>query len=166
MHVVIATAGALPPTPVAEFVESVWRPSFQVSVMSAIQVPLDFLEDLELDDWSPLFPGEEQPKTKSDAVALYVSERGTKLAEPIIAALNARGIEASPIYVSGTDAADAIVATADKVGADLIIMGATKKLFAESSWTSISAQVVDRTRIPTLVIPTARADQDLDETGN
>ncbi len=166
MHVVIATAGALPPTPVAEFVESVWRPAFRVSVMSAIQVPLDFLEDLELDDWSPLFPGEETPKTKSDAVALYVQERGTKLAEPIIAALGARGIDASPIYVSGEDAADAIVETAETVGADLIVMGATKKLFAESSWTSISAQVVDRTRIPTLVIPSARADQDPDDTGD
>lgn len=166
MHVVIATAGALPPAPVADFVESVWRPSFRVSVMTAVQVPLDFLADLELDDWSPLFPGEEQPATKSDAVALYVSERGTKLAEPIIAALGSRGIDAAPIFVSGDDAADAIVATAEEVGADLIIMGATKKLFSESSWTSISAQVVDRTRIPTLVIPSARVDQDLDDSGD
>lgn len=166
MHVVIATAGALPPAPVADFVESVWRPSFRVSVMTAVQVPLDFLADLELDDWSPLFPGEVQPTTKSDAVALYVSERGTKLAEPIIAALGSRGIDAAPIFVSGDDAADAIVATAEELGADLIIMGATKKLFSESSWTSISAQVVDRTRIPTLVIPSARVDQDLDDSGN
>ncbi len=166
MHVVIATAGALPPTPVAEFVESVWRSSFRVSVMCAIQVPLDFLDDLETDDWSPLFPGEEQPATKADAVNLYVNERGAKLAEPIIAALASRGINASPIFVSGQDAADAIVATAEEVGADLIIMGATKKLFSESSWTSISAQVVDRTRIPTLVIPSARGDQDPDASGD
>ncbi|NND83544.1 MAG: universal stress protein [Acidimicrobiia bacterium] len=164
MHVVIATAGALPPGPVADFVASIWQESFRVSVMTAIQVPRDFLDDLDTDDWSPL--GDEEPATRDDAVATYIAERGARLAEPILAGLDARGISASPVYVDGSDPADAIVATAEHLGANLIVMGATKKLFEESSWTSISAQVVDRTRIPTLVIPGARADQDPDDTGD
>lgn len=166
MHVVIATAGALPPGPVAAFLESIWRDTFRVSVMTAIQVPRDFLEDLEKDDWSPLFPGEDEPASKDDAVARYIGERGARLAEPILAALGARGIAADPVYVDGSDPADAIVATADHLDADLIVMGATKKLFEESSWTSISAQVVDRSRIPTLVVPGARAELDPDNDGD
>ena len=58
------------------------------------------------------------------------------------------------------------MATADHLDADLIVMGATKKLFEESSWTSISAQVVDRSRIPTLVVPGARAELDPDNDGD
>lgn len=166
MHVVIATAGALPPGSVAEFVESIWKDSFRVSVMTAIQVPREFLDDLGDDDWSPLFPGEEDPPSQDDAARRYIAERGARLAEPILAALGARGISAEPVYVDGSDPADAIVATAEQLGASLIVMGATKKLFEESSWTSISAQVVDRTRIPTLVVPGARADQDPDHTGD
>ncbi len=164
MHVVIATAGALPPGPVADFVGSIWQDSFRVSVMTAIQVPRDFLDDLESDDWSPLT--DDEPVSRDDAVSTYISERGARLAEPILAALDARGISATPVYVDGSDPADAIVATAEHLRANLIVMGATKKLFEESSWTSISAQVVDRTRIPTLVVPGARGDLDPDDTGD
>ena len=164
MHVVIATAGALPPGPVADFVASIWQDTFRVSVMTAIQVPRDFIDDLGDNDWSPLT--QDTPMSEEDAVAAYIAERGARLAQPILAALESRQITAAPVYVDGSDPADAIVATAERLGAHLIVMGATKKLFEESSWTSISAQVVDRTRIPTLVVPGARGEQDPDDSGD
>ncbi|MEX1281503.1 MAG: universal stress protein [Acidimicrobiia bacterium] len=166
MHVLIATAGALPPAPVADFLERVWRPGFKASVVTAIQVPREFLDELaeEAAEWSPLYPDDADDRSDdAEAVARYVTERGHKLAEPVVAALTARNIPTQPIFVDGSDAADAIVATAETIGASLIVMGATKRLFDEASWDSISARVVERARIPTLVVPGARADGETDE---
>ncbi len=163
MHVLIATAGALPPQPVADLLERIWRPGFKASVVTAIQVPREFLDELneEASEWSPLYPDADPARsTDGEAVAAYVTERGHRLAEPIISALAARSIPAQTVFVDGVDAADAIVATAETVGASLIVLGATKRLFAESAWDSISAKVVDRSRIPTVVVPSARQESD------
>lgn len=157
MHILIATAGALPPTSVAEFLESIWRPGFKVSVVTAVQVPREFLADAEESDWSPLFPDELQ-KDDSDVVTRYVTERGHRLAGPILASLEARGIGADPLYVDDHEPAAAIVQAATQIGAGLIIMGATKPLFDAATWSSISAQVVREARIPTLVMPGGRAE--------
>jgi nucleotide-binding universal stress UspA family protein len=152
MHILVATAGALPPTSVAEFLESIWRPGFRVSVVTAVQVPREFLADAEEADWSPLFPDEIQ-KDDSDVITRYVTERGHRLAGPILASLEARGIRADPLYVDDHEPAAAIVQAANQIGAGLIIMGATKPLFDAATWSSISAQVVREARIPTLVMP-------------
>lgn len=160
MHVLIATAGALPPAPVADFLERIWRPGFKASVVTAIQVPRDFLDTLaaEAAEWSPLFPDAPGDDRTGDdqAIAAYVTERGLRLAEPVLAAVTARGITAGAIFVDGSDPAEAIVSTAETIGASLIVMGATKRLFDDGSWDSISARVVERAAIPTLVVPGAR----------
>ena len=165
MHVLIATAGALPPGPVADFLERIWRPGFKASVVTAIQVPRDFLDTLaeESVEWSPLYPDEPNETTGDDAaIAAYVTERGHRLAEPVIAAVTARGIAAQAIYVDGSDAASAILSTADALGADLIVMGATKRLFDDGSWDSVSSRVVEMGQVPTVMVPGARPDPDED----
>lgn len=155
MHILVATAGALPPTSVAEFLESIWRPHFKVSIVTAVQVPLEFLEDSEGSGWNPLFP-DEDTQDVTDVVTKYVTERGQRLAGPILSALEARGIHAEPIYVDDNEPAAAIVHAAHRLNADLIIMGATKPLFDAVTWSSISAQAVREARIPTLVMPGTR----------
>ena len=155
MHILVATAGALSPTSVAEFLESIWRPHFTVCIVTAVQVPREFLEDAEETDWRPLFP-EENKQDVVEVVTKYVTERGRRLAGPILSALEARGIHAEPLYVDEIDPAAAIVDAAQRLNADLIIMGATKPLFDAATWSSISAQVVRAARIPTLVIPGTR----------
>lgn len=155
MHILVATAGALPPTSVADFLESIWRPGFKVSVVTAVQVPREFLEDAEEVNWSPLFPDEVQ-QDPSDVITKYVTERGHRLAGPILSALEARGIHAHPLYVDDHEPGAAIVEAAAQLGAGLIIMGATKPLFDAATWSSISAQVVQASRIPTLVMPGIR----------
>ncbi len=157
MHILVATAGALPPTSVAEFLESIWRPHFKVSIVTAVQVPREFLEDAEESDWSPLFP-DENKQDVADVVTKYVTERGRRLAGPILSALEARGIHAEPLYVDENEPAAAIVDAAHRLNAGLIIMGATKPLFDAATWSSISAQVVRAARIPTLVMPGGRVD--------
>ena len=68
MHVLIATAGALPPQPVADLLERIWRPGFKASVVTAIQVPREFLDELneEAAEWSPLYPDAESEEGDSE----------------------------------------------------------------------------------------------------
>ena len=46
-----------------------------------------------------------------------------------------------------------IIAAAEEMDADLLVMGATKHLFDESSWESVSTRVLRDSRLPVLVIP-------------
>ena len=92
--------------------------------------------------------------TEEDAlIARYVEERGHRLTDPLVAALRARGIDATVTYLEGEDPADTILAAAEELRADVIVLGATKHLFAE--WESVSARVLRDTRRPVLVIPTS-----------
>jgi nucleotide-binding universal stress UspA family protein len=40
----------------------------------------------------------------------------------------------------------------------MIIMGATRRLFTEQAWTSVSARVMDRVHCPLVLVPGARSD--------
>lgn len=126
-----------------------------VTVVSVIQAPREFLEALVTEEWRP-FDAEESPQpplTDDDEVQRYIDERGTRLVAPVIAALITRGIEPQTAFVEADDAAAAIVEVAERTGADVIIMGATRQLFTESAWTSISMQVTADSKLPVLLIP-------------
>ncbi len=153
MHVLIATAGALPPGPVADLTERMLADEGQVTVVTVIEVPRSFLDGLEAETWHPFDEDREASNQQAAIVERYVEERGRKLAEPVLAALRARGIEPHGIFVEGADRAAAICDTADQVEADLIMMGATRHLFGEGAWESISDEVMRRTRLPLLLVP-------------
>ncbi|MGH8874975.1 MAG: universal stress protein, partial [Acidimicrobiia bacterium] len=155
MHVLIATAGVLPPGPVAELVDQLLGEVDQVTVMTVIQVPRSFLDAMDeeerrsfLDD--DLMPSPEQAEAKA---ARYLEERGRRLVEPVVAALRGRGREAPALFVEGDDPAEAIIHTALGVGATLIMLGATRRLFDEASWRSVSAKVMEQTHCPLLLVP-------------
>ncbi len=57
-------------------------------------------------------------------------------------------------YVEGEDPASTILEAADRLGADVIVVGATKQLFDESQWESVSTRVIREARRPVLVDPT------------
>ena len=42
------------------------------------------------------------------------------------------------------------------MGADLIMMGATRRLFTEQAWTSISVRVMEKTQCPLILVPGSR----------
>ncbi|HKZ30388.1 MAG TPA: universal stress protein [Acidimicrobiia bacterium] len=152
VHILIATAGVLPTSPVADLIRQFLPEGGQVSVVTVIEVPRSFLDGLESDSWHPFSEDTERSDRASALVERYVEERGRKLAEPVMAALGSRGIEANPIFVEGTDRAAAICETAEQVEADLILMGATRRLFGEGAWESISGQVMQRTHLPLLLV--------------
>jgi nucleotide-binding universal stress UspA family protein len=98
------------------------------------------------------------------AVARYVAERGRRLTEPVVVALRSRGLTTAALYVEGSDPAGAIVDTANRIDAGLIVIGTTRPIFADGSWGSVSAEVMRNSRRPLLLVPGASRDtEDLTE---
>lgn len=150
----IATAGVLSPDPVAGFAERLVDPDGWVRVITVIEVPRSFLDDIRGEGWHPLTEANPSWSSEEDAlIARYVEERGHRLTDPLIAALKARGVQANVTYLEGEDPAETILTAADEMKADLVVLGATKHLF--SAWESVSARVLRDTRRPVLVIPAA-----------
>ncbi len=152
MRILIATAGVLSPDPVAQFVACL-AGGDPVSVITVIEVPRSFLDEIRSDAWHPLTAGSPGWSSQEDAViARYVEERGHRITEPLLNALRASGVDANVRYLEGEDPAETILAAAAEMGADLVILGATKHLFEE--WESVSARVLRDTSRPVLVVPT------------
>jgi nucleotide-binding universal stress UspA family protein len=157
VRILIATTGVLPAAPAAEFCGRLESEDGSVTIMTVVQVPRSFLEALD-DDVRRSFL-DDSPIGSTDAAAKaarYLEERGQKAVEPILAALRASGIEADVRFVEGDDPAEAIITTAEAVRAELVIMGATRRLFTEEAWRSVSARVMEKSHLPVLLVPGTR----------
>ena len=137
MRMLIATAGVLSPDPVAYFAERLVGSEGSVRVITVIEVPRSFLDQIRGEVWHPLSDSPSWSTEEDALIARYVEERGHRLTDPLLAALRARGIEATVTYLEGEDPADTILAAAEEMRADVVVLGATKHLFAE--WESVSA---------------------------
>ena len=154
MHILIATTGALSPGPVAEFAEKLTQGGGTVSVITVIEVPRSFLDTIRSEEWDPLGSGDDGWRSHEDAViARYVEERGRHIIDPVVAALRAAGIEPDARYLEGEDPAATIIAAVAEMDADLVILGATRQIFDESAWESVSARVMSESHRPVLVVP-------------
>ncbi len=148
----IATAGVLSPDPVARVAERLAGEDGDVIVITVIQVPRSFLETIRSEQWHPLSDATPEWTSEEDAmIARYVEERGHRLTEPMLSALRVRGMEPRVRYLEGEDPAERILVAAEELGAELIVIGATKELFEE--WESVSARVLRDTTLPVLVVP-------------
>lgn len=157
MHILVATAGALPPVAVADLVGSFNDPGTSVTVLTAVDVSHSFLEEVTNEGWHPFSDGEGDA---GGAVREYVTERGTRLAQPLLAALEAVRVPCNCVFVESDDAAQTILQQADELGADLIVMGATRPLFDRDSWESISIRVMLGSRVPVVMVPGAGRESD------
>lgn len=157
MRILIATTGVLPATPVADLCRLLVGDEPEVTVMTVVQVPRSFLEALDDDvrqsflDDSPNGNGSAEEKA-----ARYLEERGQRAVDPICAALLAEDIKCEIRFVEGDDPAEAIIETAADVGAEMVVMGATRRLFTEEAWRSVSARVMVNSHLPVLLVPGAR----------
>jgi nucleotide-binding universal stress UspA family protein len=162
MHVLIATAGVLEPEPVMRFVERLIDDQGRASVVTVIEVPRSFLDTIRSEQWHPL--EERTWISEEDAgIARYVEERGGRITEPVMAALRSRGFAAEAHYLEGEDPAAMIVEAAERLDADVVILGATRPLFDETAWESVSARVMREARRPVLVIPAAPRTEPLED---
>ncbi len=157
MRILIATTGVLPAVPVSELVTRLHDGSSDVTVMTVIRIPRTFLDSLDDDvRRSFLDDSSDDSATPEEKAGRYLEERGQKVVQPIVAALKADGIEAIIRFVDGDDPASAIIETAEAVDAQIVLMGATRRLFTEEAWRSVSARVIDTSHLPVLLVPGSR----------
>lgn len=121
--------------------------------MTVIEVPLSFLDDLDDGEWRPFDDDVDEETVREKLVRRYVEERGTRLVEPVVAALRAHGIDGNAILEEGDDAADVVVRVAEEQDADMIVMGSTRPIFDETVWSSVSVKVMQLSTIPLILVP-------------
>ncbi len=163
MRILVATTGVLPAGPVADFCKQLIGDTPDVTVMTVVQVPHSFLEALDdevrrsfLDD-APASSARAEEKA-----AAYLEERGRRAVDPICAALASVEIDCDIRFVEGDDAAEAIIKTAQDVKAEMVIMGATRRLFTEEAWKSVSARVMVNSHLPVLLVPGPRLEDTME----
>ncbi len=153
MHILIATAGALPASRVADLIATLAHEDTRVSVMTVIEVPLSFLDDLDDGEWRPFDDEHDEQDVRDRLARRYVEERGTRLAQPVVAALRTHGFEARTILEEGSDAAEVIVRVAEEKQVDFIVLGSTRPIFDETTWSSVSVKVMQQSSIPLVLVP-------------
>lgn len=160
MHILVATTGVLPPAPVADLCDQLLVGGGRVTVMTVVRVPRTFLEEMDEDERRSFLAAEDLDDLERAAAKAfaYLEERGRRLVEPVLSAFRARGHETDVEFVEGDDPAAAIIATANRIGASVIVMGATRRLFTEQAWTSVSARVMERTPCPLVLVPGSKPD--------
>ena len=149
MHVLIATSGVLNSEPVVEFTRHLLGQNGRVTLITVIEVPRGFLEDLHASDGRPLSSDE----GREEAVARYLEERGRKAVEPVRIALESARITSDVRFVEGEDPAAGIAQAADMLDADVVIVGATRPIFNRDAWESVSARVMLESGRTVLVVP-------------
>lgn len=153
MHVLIATTGVLGPEPAVEFTRHLLGSSGRVTVTTVIEVPRSFLDTLRSEGWHPLTEEFEMDDGDDAIIQRYVDERGRRLTEPITAGLRSAGIEATTIFREGGDPAATISQLAEELNADVVLLGATRQIFDQTAWESVSARVMIESGRPILVLP-------------
>jgi nucleotide-binding universal stress UspA family protein len=155
MHVVIATTGALSPAPVVAFAKQLIGETGRVSVITVIEVPHSFLALIRTENWHPLADDATADAWQGEdaLIARYIEERGRKLTEPVVASLDAEGIESETVYLQGDDPAAVISKAANDLRADVVVLGATRQIFDQAAWESVSARVMIESGRPILVVP-------------
>ncbi len=151
----IATAGVLPPDPVARLVRALVDPDGTITVLNVTQSGSDSLDEIEGEVWQAFRPARFPPGSmREDREGIrYAEERGAKMVAPIVAALRSQQLNPQTRFVESDDVAKAIIESSEDLGVDLIVMGATRRLFKEMSWTSVSMTVSAHSRLPVLLIP-------------
>lgn len=131
--------------------------------MTVIRVPRSFLEALDDDvRRSFLDDAPDQESSEEEKAAAYLEERGRRAVDPICAALAAEDIECDIRFVEGDDPAEAIISTAQQMDAEMVVMGATRRLFTEEAWRSVSARVMVNSHLPVLLVPGARIEDTME----
>lgn len=163
MRILIATTGVLPAAPAAELCRQLIGDETSVAVMTVIRVPRSFLESLD-DDVRRSFLDDagDQSSSEEEKAAAYLEERGRRAVDPICAALAAEDIDCDIRFVEGDDPAEAIIQTALQVSAEMVVMGATRRLFTEEAWRSVSARVMVNSHLPVLLVPGMRIEDTME----
>ncbi len=155
MRILVCTSGVLPAPPVIDFCASLLGKTGKVVILTVVQVPKSLLAKFRRKPRS-FFSEDLQdcPRQASDAEKDYIRERGERAVDTLAKGFRSAGIDPELSYVPGHDLAGAIVAQAEEMEADLIVMGATRQLFEPKVWSSVTARVSQECERPLLLMPT------------
>ena len=127
----------------------------KIVILTVVQVPRSLLSKFRRRPRSFLFEVPEESAQQASAEEEdYVQERGKRAVATLASGFRAAGIDPELSYVPGHDLAGAIVAEAEKMHADLIVMGATRQFFEPDVWSSVTARVSRMCERPLLLMPT------------
>ncbi len=155
MRVLVCTSGVLQAPPVIDFCAQLVGDRGKVVILTVVQVPQSLLGQFQRKPRSFLSEDPEDPPGQvSAAEADYVRERGKRAVATLASGFRAAGIDPEVTYVAGQDMAEAIMAQAEDMQADLIVMGATRQLFETEVWSSVTARVGQECERPLLLMPT------------
>lgn len=161
VHILVATTGVLPPTRTVEICDLLLRDGGELTVITVIEVPRTFLAAMDEDERRSFLADVDWESASAERKALsYLEERGRRVVDPVVSVFRSYHHSPSVLFVEGADPAEAIIGAANEVGADVIVMGSTRRLFTEEAWTSVSARVMERTRCPLILVPGTRSDAD------
>lgn len=128
--------------------------------MTVIEVPREFLEAMDEGERRSFLNADSWQTDTAEMKALsYLEERGARSVDPIVAALESRGHTPDVRFVDANDPVEAIVGTAQDLDASVIVLGATRRLFQEEAWQSVSARVMERAHCPLVLIPGGKPDE-------
>lgn len=169
MHVLVATDGQLDPAVVAKFSGPLAGDGGTVTVLTVIEVPRAMLQDLRdhFSDQLPptlLMPDKETVvTTPADAprswpgddaiIEQYLTDKQQERCQPVVAALEAKGIEATSKVVEGP-AARGILETAAAENVDLIVVGSHGVGLFEGLLGSTGTKVTRLAKRPVLLLRT------------
>lgn len=159
VNVLIATSGVLTPAAAADLVERLVRDGDKVNVVTVMEVPRSFLDEVRSDEWQPDESGNAIfEQSEESLIARYVEERGRRITEPMIEELAERGVDAHATFLEGDDPAATIIGAAADLAVDIVVMGATRMIF--QGWESVSARVMAEAAVPVLVVPSPKVEVD------
>lgn len=167
MHVLVATDGQLDAAAVAKFSAPLAGPDGTVTVLTVIEVPRAMLQELQSH-----FSDQEPPQLRmvdSETVATeapqnprswpgddaiinqYLDNKREQICAPLVAALDTAGVAATSRVVEG-QADRGILATAEELDADVIIIGAHGSGFFEGLLGSTGTKVTRLAKRPVLLL--------------
>ncbi|MGI9667897.1 MAG: universal stress protein [Acidimicrobiia bacterium] len=169
MHVLIATDGSINTDQAAAFAGSLAGDEGTTSVLTVVRVPRRMVQELRhsYGDQAPVrvdsdaeyvgspqaggnlergFPGDDA------LVEQYLGDKRIERCRPVAEAIRAMGGSAESVVREGDEVEDIIMATADELGADVIVVGAHGKHAFQGLLGSTGAKLVRRSSVPVLVL--------------
>jgi len=169
VHVLVATDGNIDPEEVAAFAVPLAGPEGQITVLTIVEIPRRLLQELrtamgeepevEVDvDYEYVEAPATTPETPrgwpgDDAmIARYLEDKRVQYTQPVVDALTAAGARATGTVVEGEDVASEILAALERLGADVVLIGAHGQGFFEGLLGSTGTKIVRRSPTPVLVL--------------
>jgi nucleotide-binding universal stress UspA family protein len=172
MHVLIATDGKIDVETASSFAAGLSGPAGRVTVLTVVEVPRAFLHEMRgqwgaadgagviADDEfvaTPAVPQEAPRGWPGDDALIdrYLTDKLEQHTSPIVAALQAAGVEAEGIVIESENVTDTILEQLETLGAGVVLIGSHGQGLFQGLLGSTGTKIVRRCPKPVLLIRSA-----------